>query len=76
MTTISLLKHEAVWLAGRKCCPILYLDRDKNGVQDCVEDTLFTNQTKYKVAYGFCKSIEDGLVALGLKACADWHVYK
>lgn len=74
-TGISLLKHEAVWLAGRRCCPILYLDDNENGIQDCVEDTLFTDQAKFNISYGFCKTLEDGLIALGLKACADWHTY-
>jgi hypothetical protein len=76
VTGISLVKHEAVLLTGRNCFPILYLDRDKNGIQDCAEDTLFTNQTKYKAAYAWCKALDNEFATLGIKVCPEWHLYK
>ena len=76
VTGISLVKHEAVFLAARSCCPVLYADFDKNGIQDCADDTQFTNQTKYKYAYAWCKALDIGYAAVGVKICPGFREYK
>jgi hypothetical protein len=75
VTGISLVKHEAVLLAAGSCCVVLYADIDKNGVQDCADDTKFTNQTKYKAAYAWCKALDNGYAAIGIKICPGYRVY-
>jgi hypothetical protein len=48
-----------------------YADFDKNGIQDCADDTQFTNQTKYKYAYAWCKALDIGYAAVGVRFVLD-----
>ena len=67
ITSLDLLQHEAILIAGGFCCTLLH-DSDGNGIKDCGEDPN-TDQAKFAVALLFCEEFVGGLAASGILLC-------